>query len=162
MELLLILRCLSGLKIFRKLRFEKIEIHNDWDFLKWFDSADSWFKRLRWNHDWTAIIRDLRTKTGWSQTERFGPRTESDQDRKNLSTGGYTFYYKKYLKENLFMWSHMQKTFILLHIRAMNIRSKFVEMSDHVSKLIFYYIENYILLHYESLTDFVPKKCGKI
>ena len=42
----------------------------------------------------------------------------------------------------------------------MNIRSKFVEMSDHVSKLIFYYIENYILLHYESLTDFVPKKCS--
>ena len=47
----------------------------------------------------------------------------------------------------------MQKTFILLHIRAMNFRSKFVEISDHVSKLIFYYIENFILLHYESLTE---------
>ena len=32
----------------------------------------------------------------------------------------------------------MQKTFILLHIREMNFRSKFVEISDHVSKLIFY------------------------
>ena len=42
----------------------------------------------------------------------------------------------------------MQKTFILLHIRAMNFRSKFVEISDHVSKLIFYYIENSILLHF--------------
>ena len=62
------------------------------------------------------------------------------------NTGGYTFYYKKYLKENLFMWSHMQKTFILLHIRAMNFRSKFVEIGDHVSKLKFYYIENSILL----------------
>ena len=77
-------------------------------------------------------------------------------------TGWYKFYHIKYSKENLFMWSPMQKTFILLHIRAMNIRSKFVEMSDHVSKLIFYYIENFILPHYESLTDFDPKKCGKI
>ena len=56
----------------------------------------------------------------------------------------------------------MQKTFILLQIREMNFRSKFVGISDHVSKLIFYYIENLILLHYESLTDFDPKKCGKI
>ena len=44
----------------------------------------------------------------------------------------------------------MQKTSILLHIQAMNFRSKFVEISDHVSKLKFYYIENSILLHYDS------------
>ena len=44
----------------------------------------------------------------------------------------------------------------------MNFRSKFVEISDHVSKLKFYHIENSILPHYESLTDFDPKKCGKI
>ena len=34
----------------------------------------------------------------------------------------------------------MQKTIILLHIGAMNFRSKFVEISDHVSELKFYYI----------------------
>ena len=44
----------------------------------------------------------------------------------------------------------------------MNFRSKFVEISDHVSKPKFYYIENQILLHYESLADFDPKKCSKI
>ena len=57
------------------------------------------------------------------------------------------------------MWSPMQKTLFLPHIRAMNFRSKFVEFSDHVSKLKFYHIENLILPHYESLTDFDPKKC---
>ena len=56
----------------------------------------------------------------------------------------------------------MQKTIILLHIGAMNFRSKFVEISDHVSELKFYSIENSILLHYKSLTDFDPKKCCKI
>ena len=76
--------------------------------------------------------------------------------------GGYTFYYKKYSKEDLFMWWSMHKNFILLHIRSVNFRVKFVEISDHVSKLIFYYIENLILLHYESLTDFDPKKCSKM
>ena len=44
----------------------------------------------------------------------------------------------------------------------MNFRSKFVEISDHVSKPKFYHIENLILPHYESLADFDPKKCGKI
>ena len=54
------------------------------------------------------------------------------------------------------------KTQILLHIRSMNFRSKFVEISDHVSKPKFYHIENLILPHYESLPGFDPKKCGKI
>ena len=40
----------------------------------------------------------------------------------------------------------------------MNFRPKFVEISDHVSKPTLYYIENQILLHYESLPDFDPKK----
>ena len=44
----------------------------------------------------------------------------------------------------------------------MYFRSKFIEISDHVSKPKLYYIENQILLHYESLPDFDPKKCGKI
>ena len=56
----------------------------------------------------------------------------------------------------------MHKNFILLYIRSVNFRVKFVEISDHVLKLLFDYIENFILLHYESLTDFDPKKCGKI
>ena len=57
-------------------------------------------------------------------------------------TGWYIFYHKKHSEENLFMWSPMQKTLILPHIRAMNFRSKFVEISDHVSKLKLYHIEN--------------------
>ena len=56
----------------------------------------------------------------------------------------------------------MQETQFLPHIRSMNFRPKFVEISDHVSKPKFYHIENQILPHYESLADFDPKKCGKI
>ena len=64
------------------------------------------------------------------------------QNSRNSSTGGSKFYYKKYLKEDLFIWWPMQKIQILLHIRLMNFRPKFVEISDHVSKPKFYYIEN--------------------
>ena len=60
--------------------------------------------------------------------------------RPNRCTGWYTFYHIKYSKENLFMWSPKQKTLILPHIRAMNFRSQFVEISDHMSKLKFYHI----------------------
>ena len=56
----------------------------------------------------------------------------------------------------------MQETQIILHIRSIYFRSKFIEISDHVSKPKLYYIENQILLHYESLPDFDPKKCSKI
>ena len=77
-------------------------------------------------------------------------------------TGAYTSYYKKYSKEDLFMWWPMHENFILLHIRSMNFRVEFVEISHHVLKLQFYYIENFILLHYESLTDFDLKKCSKM
>ena len=56
----------------------------------------------------------------------------------------------------------MHGNLISLHIRSVNFRVKFVEISDHVLKLQFYYIENLILLHYESLADFDPKKCGQI
>ena len=63
----------------------------------------------------------------------------------------------------------MQETHILPHIRVMNFRSKFVKISDHVSKPKFYHIEDQILPHYESLVDFSPKsvvkfsfRCGKI
>ena len=72
----------------------------------------------------------------------------------------FTGINKKYLKENLFIWSSLQKSFILiksfiffksfilLHIRAINVRSKFVEISDHLSELKFYHIENSILPHF--------------
>ena len=56
----------------------------------------------------------------------------------------------------------MHENFILLHIQSMNFRVEFVESSHHVLKLQFYYIENFILLQYESLIDFDPNKCGKI
>ena len=36
----------------------------------------------------------------------------------------------------------------------MNFRSKLVQISDHMSKLNFYHIENQNLPHYESLADF--------
>ena len=44
----------------------------------------------------------------------------------------------------------------------MNFRSKFIEISDHVTKPKLYYIENQIILHNESLLDFDPKMCSKI
>ena len=56
----------------------------------------------------------------------------------------------------------MQKTFILLHIRAMNFRSKFVEISDHVSKPKFYYIENQILPQFFGSKSNNDSFCGKI
>ena len=56
----------------------------------------------------------------------------------------------------------MQETEILLHIRSMNFRSKFIEFSDHVTKPKFYRNEYQILLHYELLPDFYLKKCSKI
>ena len=56
----------------------------------------------------------------------------------------------------------MYKNLILLHIRSVNFWVQFVEISDHVLKFQFYSIENLILLHYESLADFDPKKCGQI
>ena len=52
----------------------------------------------------------------------------------------------------------MQETQIILHIRSMYFRSKFIEISVHVSKPKLYYIENQIILQYESLPDFDPKK----
>ena len=36
-----------------------------------------------------------------------------------------------------------------------------VQIRDHVSKLKFYHIKKSILPHFESLTDFDSKKCGK-
>ena len=35
-----------------------------------------------------VYTRDPRTKTGWSRTKRFGPRTGPDQDRKNFRNLG--------------------------------------------------------------------------
>ena len=54
------------------------------------------------------------------------------------------------------------RNYILPHIRVVKFRSKFVKISDHVSKPKFYHIEDQILPHYESLSGFDPKKCGKI
>ena len=44
----------------------------------------------------------------------------------------------------------------------MYFRSKFIEISDHVSKPKLYYIENQIILQNESLPDFDPNKCSII
>ena len=86
-----------------------------------------------------------------------------------LLRDGTNFTTKKYSKENLFMWRPMHKILILPHIRSVNFRVIFFEISDHVLKLQFYNIENWILPHYESLTDFDPKnvvkwsfRCSKI
>ena len=80
---------------------------------------------------------------------------------KGPSTGGSKFYHKKYVKEDWFMWWPMQKTQILPHIRSMNFRSKFIEISDHVSKPKFYYIENQILPQFFGSKSNNDSFCGK-
>ena len=77
-------------------------------------------------------------------------------------TGGSKFYHKKYVKEDWFMWWPMQKTQILPHIRSMNFRSKFIEISDRVSKPKFYYIENQILPKFFGSKSNNDSFCGKI
>ena len=44
------------------------------------------------------MLRDPRTKTGWSQTERFGPgpRTEPDKDQQNSEIFNWTKTEKKF------------------------------------------------------------------
>ena len=49
----------------------------------------------------------------------------------------------------------MQETQIILHIRSMYFRSKFIGISDHVSNPKLYYIENQIFIHYESYTTLI-------
>ena len=44
----------------------------------------------------------------------------------------------------------MQETQIILHIRSIYFRSKFIEISDHVSKPKLYYIENQVLLIWQA------------
>ena len=58
-----------------------------------------------------------------------------------LLRDGTNFTTKKYSKENLFMWRPMHKILILPHIRSVNFRVIFFEISDHVLKLQFYCIE---------------------
>ena len=78
-------------------------------------------------------------KVKWGQT------IYGDADAVQGLYGGYTFYYKKFSKEDLFMWLSMHENFILPHIRSVNFRVKFFEISDHMLKLQFYHIMSHWL-----------------
>ena len=59
-------------------------------------------------------------------------------------------------------WDDMHEILILLHIRAMNFRAKFLEISDHMSELKFYCIETQILLYFSDQSLSMTSLCSKI
>ena len=81
---------------------------------------------------------------------------------KKFIYGGVQILPQKVCERELIHVMAMQKTQILPHIRSMNFRPKFVEISDHVSKPKFYYIENQILPQFFGSKSNNDSFCGKI
>ena len=55
----------------------------------------------------------------------------------------------------------MQETQIILHIRSMYFRSKFIEISDQVTKPKLYYIENQIAVYKVDFFELVGAEPGE-